>query len=257
MTEVAIFNFEGAEVRTEVIEGKILFNANDICEVLGYINPRQTIEDHCKKDGVTQREVQDSIGRVQMTNFINESNIYRLIFRSKMPNAEKFTDWVVEVVLPSIRKTGMFKLEKEIEQLKYFVDLGFLRSEIARFLVPVVARIQKSGVRDELKIFAKKLFAEVTVESFREDEVTYLLETYGVSEKDIFVLPDIMAEAGFYLSGCLYHKGTKSLEYREERNNTFKAHLIGLSKTQQRRMIINESPVWFNKSAAYREFRLD
>ena len=38
--------------------------------------------------------------------FIPESDLYRLAFGSTLPTAEKFTDWVVEEVLPSIRQTG-------------------------------------------------------------------------------------------------------------------------------------------------------
>ena len=38
--------------------------------------------------------------------FIPESDLYRLVFGSKLPNAERFTDWVTEEVLPSIRRNG-------------------------------------------------------------------------------------------------------------------------------------------------------
>lgn len=37
---------------------------------------------------------------------IPESDVYRLVMRSNLPNAERFQDWVVEEVLPSIRRAG-------------------------------------------------------------------------------------------------------------------------------------------------------
>jgi len=40
--------------------------------------------------------------------FIPESEVYRLVMRSKLPDAEKFQDWVCEEVHPSIRKTGVY-----------------------------------------------------------------------------------------------------------------------------------------------------
>lgn len=42
----------------------------------------------------------------QPYNIIPESDVYRLVMRSNLPDAERFQDWVVEEVLPSIRKTG-------------------------------------------------------------------------------------------------------------------------------------------------------
>ena len=45
-------------------------------------------------------------GKMQDINFIPESDLYRLVFSSKLPTAEKFTDWVTSEVLPSIRRSG-------------------------------------------------------------------------------------------------------------------------------------------------------
>lgn len=42
-------------------------------------------------------------------SFIPESDLYRLIFRSKLPTAEEFTDWVTGEVLPTLRKTGSYR----------------------------------------------------------------------------------------------------------------------------------------------------
>lgn len=41
-------------------------------------------------------------------SFIPESDLYRLVFSSKLPTAEKFTDWVTNDILPTIRKHGMY-----------------------------------------------------------------------------------------------------------------------------------------------------
>ena len=39
-------------------------------------------------------------------NFLTESGVYKLVFKSHKPNAEAFTDWIVDEVIPTIRKTG-------------------------------------------------------------------------------------------------------------------------------------------------------
>lgn len=50
-----------------------------------------------------------------MTNFISETGLYRLIFKSKQKNALEFQDWVVEEVLPKLRKNGSYELTEEVK----------------------------------------------------------------------------------------------------------------------------------------------
>ena len=85
-----------------------LFSAKDVAIALGYANPHEAIRTHCK--GV--REIlTPSNGGEQLARFIPESDVYRLVMRSKLPSAERFQDWVVEEVLPSIRKTGSYSVD--------------------------------------------------------------------------------------------------------------------------------------------------
>lgn len=104
MNDLQIFNNEEfGEVRMTEIDGKPYFVATDVATALGYTNPRKAVNDHCK--GVTKRDTPTSSG-VQSMSYINEGDLYRLIMKSKLPSAEKFERWVMDEVLPSIRKTG-------------------------------------------------------------------------------------------------------------------------------------------------------
>lgn len=104
MEEIQIFNnVEFGEVRTVLENGAVLFCGSDVAKALGYANPGKAITDHCK--GITKRSTLTKGGTQEMT-FIPESDLYRLIFRSKLPGAERFTDWVTTEVLPSIRQHG-------------------------------------------------------------------------------------------------------------------------------------------------------
>lgn len=111
MNELQIFsNPDFGTIRTLEENGTVLFCGTDVAQALGYTNPRKAVADHCRY--VTKRDVphpQSPDKTIEMT-FIPESDLYRLVFRSKLPNAEKFTDWVVEEVLPSIRKTGAYSV---------------------------------------------------------------------------------------------------------------------------------------------------
>lgn len=108
MNELQIFNFENNEVRTMIVNDEPFFVANDVAKTLGYTNPSKATNDHCKK-GFTGWG-NDSLGRPQKFKLIPESDVYRLVFRSKLPEAEKFENWVTEEVLPSIRKTGAYQI---------------------------------------------------------------------------------------------------------------------------------------------------
>lgn len=108
MTNVIQFQFDTHSVRTIADDnGEPWFLASDVCAVLGYRNPSKTIGDHCRAGGITKRDTPTSSGIQEMT-FINEGNLYRLIVKSRKPEAERFEQLVMEEILPSIRKTGSY-----------------------------------------------------------------------------------------------------------------------------------------------------
>lgn len=113
MNEIQIFNHSDfGEVRTINENGNVLFCGSDVAKSLGYANPSKALADHCK--GVTKRYTPTKSGEQEMS-FIPESDLYRLVFRSKLPSAEKFTDWVTAEVLPSIRKHGAYMTPETLQ----------------------------------------------------------------------------------------------------------------------------------------------
>lgn len=110
MNDLQVFqNSKFGNIEILTIEDKQWFPAIKVAEILGYSNPRKAIIDHTKERGVTNRYVIDSLGRNQNKKFIDEGNLYRLITKSKLPQAEQFEEWVFEEVLPSVRKTGTYQ----------------------------------------------------------------------------------------------------------------------------------------------------
>lgn len=105
MNELQTFmNQKFGSVRIMNVENKPYFVANDIAKALGYKNPSDATNKHCKRAIMTWGS--DSLGRQQEFKVIPEGDVYRLITRSKLPSAEEFEMWVFEIVLPQIRKTG-------------------------------------------------------------------------------------------------------------------------------------------------------
>lgn len=108
MNDLTVFqNPEFGELRTAEHNGETWFCLADICKPLGI--RAKDCKLRLKKDGVDTIDLTDAMGRMQGTLFVNEGNLYRAIFQSRKPEAERFTDWVTEEVLPSIRKTGRYE----------------------------------------------------------------------------------------------------------------------------------------------------
>ena len=91
-------------VRTAGTSDHPLFCLVDLCKILG-LDPSKVSQR--LSDGVrTKHPIPDSLGREQSTTFVTESGMYKVIFQSRKPEAEAFTSWVTDEVLPAIRKTG-------------------------------------------------------------------------------------------------------------------------------------------------------
>ncbi len=103
------FTYEQANIRVIEKDGEPWFVAKDVAELLGYTNPQKAVRDHCKCLNVIG--VNDSFTLDKQTKIIPERDVYRLIMRSKLPGAEKFENWVVSDVLPSIRKKGAYSTD--------------------------------------------------------------------------------------------------------------------------------------------------
>jgi anti-repressor protein len=85
------FDFHGSPVRTVMIKGEPWFVVGDVCEVLGLENITWALA-RIRRDDISSTNVIDSIGRQQKAKIVNEPGFYRLIFQSRKPEAEKFTD---------------------------------------------------------------------------------------------------------------------------------------------------------------------
>lgn len=113
MNELQIFNNEEfGEIRTITKDNEPMFCLADVCKALE-ITHVTDVKKRMNKDGVGTAEVIDSMGRKQKATFINEANLYKVIFQSRKPSAEKFTDWVTDEVIPSIRKNGGYIANQE------------------------------------------------------------------------------------------------------------------------------------------------
>ena len=125
MKNIQIFeNNEFGSIRTQIINDEPYFCLADVCYALGLEQPSR-VKSRLKPDGVTTGMVIDSVGRRQNANFVNELNLYKVIFQSRKESAERFTDWVAGEVLPSIRKTGGYQKPATIAEQIGLLATGY------------------------------------------------------------------------------------------------------------------------------------
>lgn len=126
MNNLKIFeNEEFGQLSVIVKNNKEYIEAIEVATILGYSNPRDAICRHCDKEGIVFSDVgvvtgyrkdNSEIIQVVSKKFIDEGNLYRLIIRSKLPTAKRFENWIVNDVLQSIRKDGVYMSEEIINK---------------------------------------------------------------------------------------------------------------------------------------------
>lgn len=113
--EIQTFSFNSSPLRTLTDEtGDPWFVLKDCMNILSLGNPTETVK-MFDDDEFSTTEVIDSIGRRQQTYIISESGFYRLVMKSRKPEAKTFQRWVTHEVLPTIRKTGGYIPAMEAE----------------------------------------------------------------------------------------------------------------------------------------------
>lgn len=110
--DLTTFNFNGATLRATVIDGDPWFVGVEVATLLGYAKPGLAIKAHCRGAAIYS-PIPDALGREQETRMITEGDVYRLAMRSRLPAAERFETWVVDTVIPSLRKHGGYTMGQE------------------------------------------------------------------------------------------------------------------------------------------------
>ena len=106
---IVAFKYEEQQVRTIEKNGEPWFVGKDVADILGYSDTAQAVRKHIDNEDKGVVEMTTPGGKQPVT-IINESGLYSLILSSKLPTAKKFKRWVTSEVLPSIRKTGEYKI---------------------------------------------------------------------------------------------------------------------------------------------------
>ena len=193
MKELAIFNYEGNEVRTVIKDGSPWWVAKDVCDIFGETNRNRAMQplDEDEK-GYTQMTTP---GGVQQVAIINEPGLYSLLFAMQPSKArgvsdeyiservlklKKFKRWVTHEVLPSIRKHGLYAVDELLDNPDLWIKaLEELKSERAKNKkLTATVGIQKQQIAE---MEPKASYYDVVLNCKDAVAITTIAKDYGKS----------------------------------------------------------------------------
>lgn len=173
--QLAIFKYQEENTNsvndftTIEIDGEPWFIAADVCAMLDIQNVSQALSN--LDDDEKLPYVLDRSGQRRSVNLVNESGLYNLIFRSKKPSAKAFRKWVTKEVIPAIRKSGSFGINR-LETPNFVVRFNdnWDRTErghfsvISELFIRIYGRFEQVGYQIPNKAFdGKEIRPDVSV----------------------------------------------------------------------------------------------
>ena len=157
------------EVRVLLENNEAWFMASDICRALGIKNPWDAVSRLDEDEKMTLGNAEGHSGKrggAQSFNLVNESGMWKLVLRSRLPQADTLRRWLTHTVIPSIRKNGGYV---EGQESLSGEDMQVLRSEIKRLQTQIDARDYRiASLEDENENLLSQLRANARAEYAKE-----------------------------------------------------------------------------------------
>ena len=232
MDGVKLFdNKDFGKVRVVINNGKPNFIVKDVCEILGIGNVTDATN-RINSRWVSKIEVphpQSNTKTIEV-NAVTEPGLYKLVMRSNKPQAERFTDWIAEEVLPSIRKHGMYAEDEILDNPDLLIEVATkLKKEREERIRLEEENNKKDQVIGELQ--PKADYVDEILNSKGLVTITQIAKDYGVSGQEMNALLNDLGvqykQSGQWLLYSKYHdKGytkSKTFKYKDK---------YGVSKTK-------------------------
>ena len=171
-------------VRVVMKDGKPYFVGKDVAVCLGYVNTVDALKKHCRYIAKCTIPHPQSATKTLEVSAIPESDLYRLVFGSELPNAIEFQDWVCEEVLPSIRKKGYYSIapvqDKRASLLMSIIDAP---DDVTRALaVKNYTDCVTAPLKEQLAEQAPKVeYCDAVLNSYSGVTTTVIAQDYGMS----------------------------------------------------------------------------
>ena len=172
--QLQIFKYEDSEQFNDFtaieIEGEAWFVASEVCKVLGIKNTSDAVSSLDDDEKSTIALTDGTSGNPNKT-IVSESGLYALVFKSKKPSAKKFRKWITKEVIPSIRKTGGYGINR-LETPNFVIrfnenwertEKGYF-SVISELFIRLYGKFESAGYQIPNKAFdGKEIRPDVSV----------------------------------------------------------------------------------------------
>lgn len=233
------FKFEDKEIRVIGTYNEPLFVAKDICNILELSNITEALRNIPEKWKCS--EILNTLKRGNQTmTILKEPAVYQLIMRSTKPIAKKFQEVVCEEILPSIRKTGEFKLKKMLEEKEKVIESKEKVIESKEQLIELKnKKIKKLKIKDKENIQkTETIEKELNENKANLVETTIKFQTLTKNHKkilrarkrDLFDRGSvcyIISHKNFNVDGKFYWKIGKATQSKSENTPAFTNRLTG------------------------------
>ena len=168
-------------------DGEPRFVAKDVAETLGYKKPENAITRHCRAQTTAPKQGGGSL------TIIPERDVYRLVMRSNLPEAEKFEEWVVGDILPTIRRHGIYATDDVIE--KTFTDPDSIIQIMERLKKERAEKARIASERDEAVRTKAHISDKKTATAMSTAAVCKKAVTANQKRAGVFSLPFLLFRA--------------------------------------------------------------
>lgn len=242
-----LFDFNGQQVRTVLIDNEPYFVGKDVAMILGYKDLNRALNQHVEKESrksLSLKASGDSYpslweGKNDFSNkiVINEAGVYDLIFNSQLPKAHEFKHWVTNEVLPSIRKHGAYLTPEKIEEVLMNPDT----------LIKLATELKKER--------EGRMLAEQKIQQDRPKVV--FADAVSASDTPILIgeLAKILKQNGIEIGQNRLFAWLRSKGYLISRNGTDynaptqKSMELGLFKIKERTRVSSDGSVKITKTS--------
>lgn len=234
----------GVNLTTVLIDMEPWFIANEVATLLGYVETAKAIRTHVDEEdqkmvphsecvklfgddsfGVPEMDTRDYSSNINSNGmkFINESGLYSLIMSSKKPEAKVFKRWVTSEVLPSIRKTGSYNVQKQ--------DPSYMiKDPIERAKAWIKEQEEKRALEAEKKALEEKNKELQSTNDELVTEVEILLNSY-VNTKQVYEMylqnyPEAPNQAKSTMMGKIRKALCNICNERKTGRKIYKKHIL-------------------------------
>jgi anti-repressor protein len=209
--DVQPFDFDGMQVRVVMQDGDPWWVAADVACALGFRDAANGVRAARLRDRQQGYAPVSTPGGTQRVLVVSESGVYRMVMASRHEQAERFQDWVTDVVLPAIRKTGSYSVAKAEPEVALDLRNPLHQAKALAQTLEIIGELQAANAqaRETIAVLEPKAAQADqhreadglrAIDDFANELKDWAKREHGVRVKNVEVW-DFLGELGILIRG--------------------------------------------------------